>query len=140
MIINFLIILKMLPNEEDEEYVKGRKRTFRKKLQQFGLNKEYITQDDITNIFEKMKITIDNEEAKKIFQDLDVEKTGRIKIENFIEAITLSQKNSTPYSSLLKQINDELTTVSERIITKLKKMKQKATYSSDTESLEDIDW
>ena len=130
----------MLSNEEDEEYVRGRKKTVRKKLQKFGLNKEFIIQDDITHVFEKMKITIDNEEAKKIFQDLDIDKTGQLQIEKFVEAITLSQKSSTSYSNILKQINEGLITVSERIMIKLKKMKHRATFSSDTESLEDIDW
>ncbi len=130
----------MISNEEDEEIVRGRKKTVRKKLKKIGLDKEYIQQDDITNIFEKMNISIDKEEAKKIFQDLDIEKSGQVNIEKFVEAITLSQKNSSSYSNLLKQINEELITISERIIMKLKNLKKKATFSSDMASLEDIDW
>lgn len=130
----------MISNEDEEEYVQGRKKTLRKKLIKFGLYKDSIEQEDITQIFEKMNITIGNEEAQKIFQDLDVEKTGKVKIEKFVEAITLSQKGQSSYSNVLKQINDGLVTVSERIILKLKKLKNKAVYTSDRESLEDIDW
>jgi Ca2+-binding EF-hand superfamily protein len=129
----------MISNEE-EDYVQGRKKTLRKKLMKFGLNKENIEQDDIKHIFEKMKITIDSEEAQKIFQDLDPDKTGKVKMEKFVEAITLSQKSQSSYSNILKQINDGLITVSERIIMKLKKLKNKATFTSDMESLEDIEW
>jgi hypothetical protein len=130
----------MISNEEEEEYVQGRKKTLRKKLIQFGLYKECIEQEDITQIFEKMNITIDNIEAQKIFQDLDADKTGKVKFEKFVEAITLSQKGQSTYSNALKLINDSLVTVSERIIIKLKKLKNKASFTSDVESQEDIDW
>jgi Ca2+-binding EF-hand superfamily protein len=121
-------------------FVLERKKTLEKKLKKFGFDKEYIEEEDITQIFEKMNVTIDNDETTKIFQDLDVENTGKVKIEKFVEAVTLSQKASSTHTGVLKKINDELTTKSERIIIKLKNLKNRATFCSDSQSLDDIDW
>ena len=41
---------------------------------------------------------------------------------------------------IFKKINDQLTTKSERIILKLKKLKEKAAFKNDAESLDDLDW
>jgi hypothetical protein len=125
---------------EDEHIVIGRKKTLQKKLKRFGFDKDYIVEKDLTQIFEKMNITFNNDEATKIFQELDVENTGKVMIEKFIEAVTLSQKASSTYTKVLKKIYDGLTTISERIIFKLKNLKNRAIYSSDMQSLEDIDW
>ena len=78
--------------------------------------------------------------SKMIFQDLDKNKTGKIKIEEFLDYITERLKDQTRFQPFYEHIMEELVGVSEKIIFKLKKIRQKAFLANDNEALEDLEW
>ena len=82
----------------------------------------------------------DKEISKKIFKELDTDKSGVIKIDDFLDYITEKLKSQTEFQPFFEHIMEELVGKSEKIILKLKRLKQKSYISNDTESLEDIDW
>lgn len=88
----------------------------------------------------KLQKSFDKEISKKIFQDLDVNKTGIIKIDDFLDYITERLNSQNEFLPFYELIMDELVGKSEKIILKLKKLKQKAISSNDAESIEDIEW
>jgi hypothetical protein len=135
---NFKFHNSILNSDENFDILKGRKRTLQKK---YGINKEYIDETDMSSLIEKMGLTVSKEVADKIFKSLDVEKTGKVSLEKFAEMIMNAQSGQTCLTSdLLHQINEKLTTKSERIILSLKKLKTKALYADDKESLDELDW
>ena len=106
----------------------------------FGINIEFIEEKDIPILLEQMKIGyIPKLEIKKMFDRLDIEKTGKLKINSLIEDI-ITYRPETTSSNLYGEILLELTSKSERIIQKLKKLKEKAYFANDTDSLQDFDW
>jgi hypothetical protein len=118
-------------------------------LRKLGLTKEYINLDDLISGLEKMKsldMGITKETAEKIINDLDQEKRGEIKSEEIIDyIISMSQKEmeqgvKNEYAIFMEKINEEMVSKSQRIIEKLKKIKNKAWLAGDTESSEDIEW
>lgn len=82
----------------------------------------------------------DKETSKKIFKDLDVNQTGWIKIEEFLDYVTQKIKDDSPFQPFYEHIMEELVGLSEKMIYKLKKLKQKAFISNDIEAMDDIDW
>lgn len=122
--------------EEENGKMRERKKTLQKKL---GVNKEFIEESDLTNLMQQMKVTIDKTEVKQLFDKLDVDKTGKVSLETLMESIVNANQESS-YAQFFKQINEELTSKSERIILKLKKLKEKAYFANDGESLDDFDW
>jgi hypothetical protein len=87
-----------------------------------------------------IKESFDKEISKKIFQDLDANKTGVIKIDDFLDYITDKLQSQTEFHPFYEHIMEELVGKSEKIIIKLKKLKQKAYISNDQDALDDIDW
>jgi hypothetical protein len=57
-----------------------------------------------------------------------------------LDYITEKLQTQTEFYPFYEQIMEELVGKSEKIILKLKKLKQKAYISNDAESLDDIDW
>ena len=82
----------------------------------------------------------DKEISKKIFEELDVNKTGIIKIDDFLDYINEKLQTPTEFYPFYEQIMEELVGKSEKIILKLKKLKQKSYLANDHEALDDIDW
>lgn len=81
----------------------------------------------------------DKEISRKIFEELDVNKTGTINTDDFIYYVS-EKLHTSEFYPFYEQIMGELEGKSEKIILKLKKLKQKSYIANDTESLNDIDW
>jgi hypothetical protein len=86
-----------------------------------------------------IKENFDKEISRKIFEELDVNKTGNIKIDDFLDYIS-EKLHTSEFYPFYEQIMGELVGKSEKIILKLKKLKQKSYIANDTEALDDIDW
>ena len=103
-----------------------------------------LTEQNIWLIVEKLKLTenIDKNKAKELFEMLDKDKKGKIEKSAFIEYIT--NYNQTISDSSIKNffelINNELASKSEKIISKLKKLREKSYIQNDNESVNDINW
>ena len=63
-----------------------------------------------------------------------------IKIDDFLDYITEKLQTQTEFYPFYEHIMEELVGKSEKIILKLKKLKQKAYIAHDSESLDDLDW
>jgi hypothetical protein len=125
-------------NEEIEEVInRQRKRTIQKKI---GAKKEYIEEKDLENLIENMKLTISQEELGIIFNRLDVEKTGKVNLESLMENIKKEEAHENNLTHIFKTLHENLTTKSEKIINKLKKLRIKAESSNDIESIEHLNW
>lgn len=125
-------------NDDIEEIInRERKRTIQKKL---GAKKEFIEEKDLGELIESMKLTISNEDLKSIFNRLDKQEDGKVSLETLIENIKREESEETKFSQIFKKMNENLTTKSEKIITKLKNLKKKAEKNSDSESVEEIEW
>ncbi len=131
-------------NEIDEIINRGRKITIQKKL---GVRKEFIEEKDLESLIESMKLTINQEDVKNIFNKLDTDMTGKVSLETLLESVKNAQSskdlnnlNENSYSYVFRSLNENLTTKSERIITKLKKLKEKAYFNCDKESQTEINW
>jgi Ca2+-binding EF-hand superfamily protein len=125
-------------NKDDVDFFRGqeRKKTLSKK---FGIKKDYIEESDLESLVEKMKLTICKEDVQNLFNYLDLDKTGKVSLETFVDKI-LSSQESKNENDFFKSINDQLTTKAERIIIKLKQLRDKVVYANDKESMDDFDW
>ena len=123
----------------DEFITREGKRTFNKK---FGITTEYIEKSDLEQLIQKMQVKIETDDLNNIFNELDVDNNGKVSVTTLMEHILKKNQENEgrDHENLFKKINDQLTTKSERIILKLKKLKEKAAFKNDAESLEDIDW
>ena len=136
------------PNIPNPEKL-AKQRKLREKL---NITKDTLTLEDITSIISSITLTsISNKEelealSKKIFCSLDKGNKGEIKTDSLIDEIIL--RNSLPpeeskdedISTFFTKINQELSTKSENIISKLKRIKRQQWASSDKSSIEDIEW
>ena len=75
-----------------------------------------------------------------IFNSLDRNKDGIVSIDEFLESISNRETNPELIERFLDKVNDNLLTTSEIMMIKIKKLKERATYSNDEESLNDLNW
>lgn len=129
------------------EYVETDVDIERKKrlLKKLNITNESLTVDDIYSVMEKLKLSqieISKEKAQLIFDELDHNKKGKIKSADFIEQIIGNKKleSNEELNMFMDQVNESLITKSERVIEKLKKIKNKAWLAGDNESQDEIDW
>lgn len=87
----------------------------------------------------KLQSFFTKEAAKEIFQELDTEKIGKIKTADFIDYLQKSHPQSN-FAFFYSLLSNELVSKSEKIILKLKRLKEKAFLSKENDSLDDIDW
>lgn len=80
----------------------------------------------------------DKESSKQIFEDLDKNRSGKIKTDDFLDYLSEKLHSENNFQPFYLLIMDELVGKSEKIIIKLKKMKHH--LIDHPESLEDIDW
>jgi Ca2+-binding EF-hand superfamily protein len=121
----------------DEFLSRERKKTLQQK---FGINKEYIEKSDLEKLIQRMHLKIDTNDLNKIFNQLDVDGSGKVSVSTLVEHVLKKENEGRGLQDIFKKINDQLTTKSERIILKLKKLKEKAAFKNDAESLDDLDW
>ena len=78
--------------------------------------------------------------ANELFLELDTEKSGKIKKSKFVEYLNKYPSTDKAFKSFYDTINEELYSKSEKIISKLKKLKEKHYVKEDKDTLSDIDW
>ena len=119
-------------------------------LKNLKLTKENLSAEDIFPIVEKLNnsdFELTKETVERIFNELDADKRGYIKKDELADYIIIksskkeedTEKNE--YLSFIDRIvKEEMVSKPERIIEKLKRIKNKAWLAGDSESHEDIDW
>ena len=80
----------------------------------------------------------DKDISKQIFEELDKGKTGKIKVDDFLDYLNEKLETHTNFHPFYLMIMEELSGKSEKIILKLKKLKHK--LQNDTEALDDLNW
>jgi hypothetical protein len=93
---------------------------------------------NLQSIFFVIEENFDQESSKKIFEDLDKNKSGKIKTDDFLDYLSEKLRTETNFQPFYLLIMDELVGRSEKIIIKLKKMKPHLV--NHPESQDDIDW
>jgi hypothetical protein len=78
--------------------------------------------------------------SKELFLELDVENTGKVNKAKFVDYINRNSFSDKAYKSFYETINEQLLSKSEKIILKLKKIKEKEYIKYDKTSLRDINW
>ena len=100
-----------------------------------------ISIDDIKNLTSKLELKDINKNGYElIFNSLDRNKDGIVSIDEFLESISNRETNPELIERFLDKVNDNLLTTSEIMMIKIKKLKERATYSNDEESLNDLNW
>jgi hypothetical protein len=127
---------------EENQEIRQRTRTLHKKFPEIEkcegilhLNVE-ITEDTIWLLIEKLNLNeqIDKNLAKELFLELEVDKT------KFVDYINKNSFSDKAYKSFYETINEQLLSKSEKIILKLKKIREKEHIKNDKTSLRDINW
>ena len=71
---------------------------------------------------------------------MDLNKTGKVNKTNFVEYVYKNHSTDIVIKSFFETVNDELCSKTDKIISKLKRIRQKEYVKNDTETLSDIDW
>ncbi len=92
-------------------------------------------------IIEKLGLSgeISRRRSSSIFNELDTEKKGKIKKSSFLYFIE-ENRTSDNFQFLFNVLTGKGSSKSEKIISKLKKLKDKAYINKDDEAISDIDW
>ena len=124
-----------------------RRKSLESKFFRNNEDKKVIVEEDIWEIIEIFKLqsklifdNFDKETSKKIFKELDKNNIGWIKIEEFLDYVSEKMKDQSPFQPFYEHIMEQLVGLSEKIINKLKHLKQKAFISNDLEAIDDINW
>jgi hypothetical protein len=83
---------------------------------------------------------IDKLTSKALFQELDKDKIGKVSKSKFIDFITKSSSNDRAYKSFIDSVNEHLYSKSEKILLKLKRLREKEYIKNDRDTLEDLNW
>jgi len=91
---------------------------------------------------EKLNFTekINKNRAKELFNRLDKNKKGKIKKTEFVEYLVSNRENDSNFRNFFDIVNLELASKSEKIVSILKKVREKLNAHQDLESVEDINW
>jgi hypothetical protein len=92
-----------------------------------------------------MNITdIDYDTIKKLYQDMDINKDGKVSLDEIAQVLSTYKKSNSTHNSMFNSIYEKMTrsleSNSEKIIKLLKDLKQRATFKEDEKSITDIDW
>lgn len=102
-----------------------------------------LNKEELFDLVKKMNISnFKEEQLAKLFSELDINGDGKISLEEIsikLEQFSGGNMNS-PFMFIYQQMQNMLTSDSEKIIFKLKSLKQRATFKDDQQSVEDIDW
>jgi len=66
--------------------------------------------------------------------------TKAIKVEEFLKKIHYDKSSNKQILSLYQKLNNQLCTKTEKIIMKLKNLRNKCVFSKDEESQKEFDW
>lgn len=96
----------------------------------------------IWGLIEKLNLNqvIERDAAKQLFVELDVNKDGKIPKPKFVDFILKNSNADKSYKTFIDSINEHLYSKTEKIILKLKKLREKEYIQSDSSALDDINW
>ncbi len=91
---------------------------------------------------EKLNFTerINKNTTKELFERLDKNKKGKIKKTEFVEYLVSNRENDSNFRNFFDIVNLELASKSEKIVSILKKVREKLNAHKDLESVDDINW
>ncbi len=135
-----------ISEKEESSEIDNRKKNYL--INKFNLIKKTIELDDIKELINKLNsINIENikiETAELIFNLLDKKKKGSIITDEFIEEVIKRDSNNSSLNNdidmFFTQLNQAISTTSEIIILKLKKIKIQNWLTNDKEGISDINW
>ena len=78
--------------------------------------------------------------STKLFMEMDTNKTGKVNKGNFVEYVLKNHSTDIAIKSFYETVNEELCSKSEKIILKLKKLREKEYVKNDMETLSDVNW
>ena len=82
--------------------------------------------------------SFDKDTCNKIFVSLDKNQSGKIKVDDFLDNLTDNLQKQTNFQPFYNYMQNELEGKLEKIIIKLKKIRQK--LCKYPESIDDINW
>lgn len=93
-------------------------------------------------MIQKLKISdISTNDYVEILNELDFNQNKKaIKVEEFLKKIQSNKSSNKHINSLYQKLNDQLCTKAERIIMKLKSLRNKCIFNNDEESQKEFDW
>ena len=125
---------------DDVVQTRGRKKTFQKK---FGIDKDYLEKSDLKSVALKMNIEIPEEEIEKLFDTLDKEHCGKVKLDHLLQAIVerpLVSDDKDILNTFYDNVHNNLVTKADLIYKKLKNLKTVAAFNNDETSIDTINW
>ena len=140
--------MKKIKFEDDNIPVKGKRKNL---MDKFHLNTNSVKVSDIEDLISKIntynqETTINPELAKDIFKLLDKKNEGELQINDFLNEISNINESGKKVSSnqqinkFFSFLNQALLTKSEKIILRLKRLRNKSWLKSDNSALNDVNW
>ena len=134
--------------DDDNSPVEGKRKNL---MDKFQITSNLVKVADIEDLITKInsytqEITIKPELALDIFKLLDKKNEGELKINDFLSEISHINETGKKVSSneqinkFFSLLNQALLTKSEKIILRLKKLRNKNWLKSDNEGLNDVNW
>ena len=134
--------------DDDNSPVEGKRKNL---MDKFQITSNLVKVSDIEDLITKInsytqEITIKPELALDIFKLLDKKNEGELKINDFLSEISHINETGKKVSSneqinkFFSLLNQALLTKSEKIILRLKKLRNKNWLKSDNEGLNDVNW
>ena len=141
---------KIISPQSDPMFQTGEIEAKKKSLvNKFNLTKDSITVEDIVDLINKLNNynteTIKEETAQLIFDLLDPNKRGSISTKEFLDEVIKrnsndESNNNSEIDLFFIQLNLALSTTSEKIISKLKRMKGQNWLIGDNSGINDLNW
>ncbi len=78
--------------------------------------------------------------AKELFDQLDTNKTGSVKAEDYVNYLNKQEKDAGWLSEFFNSVADDFSSKLEIIIKKLKGLRDNKNLEKDPKALDDIDW
>ena len=84
---------------------------------------------------------ISSHDYKEILSELEIDQnTKTIKVEEFIKKIHSNKSSNKHISTLYQKLNNQLCNKAEKILMKLKSLRNKSYFNNDEESQKEFDW
>lgn len=116
--------------------IRARARTLSKKM---GNNDEEISCKEVIEFSQKIGLDMPEDQAIKIFNEVDKEKKGRVRKSAFVSHIGSCESDDN-----CKRLNKEFELITGskclKIISKLREIKHKAKHNKELDTVLDIDW
>lgn len=101
-----------------------------------------ISQEEISSLIKKLEINdISSHDYNEILSELEIDQeTKSIKVEEFLKKIHSNKSSNKHINTLYQKLNNQLCTKAEKILMKLKTLRNKCIFHNDEESQKEFDW